>query len=92
MNTDEERDIGRLHAVYRAAMKVHSELGHGFLEPVYQEALEREFVEQAIPYEREHALPILYRSRPLITTYRVDFVCFGSSDCGTQGPAKAFRH
>ena len=40
--------------------------------------MEREFVELAIPYEREHALPILYRSRPLITTYRMDFVCFGS--------------
>ena len=56
----------------------NSLLGHGFLESVYQEALEREFVERAIPYEREQALPILYRSRPLITTYRVDFVCFGS--------------
>ena len=72
MDADEERDR-QTHAVIGAAMRVHSELGHGFLEPVYQEALEREFVEQAIPYEREHALPILYRSRPLITTYRVDF-------------------
>jgi GxxExxY protein len=77
MDADREKDR-QTHAVIGAAMKVHSELGHGFLEPVYQEALEREFVEQAIPYEREHALPILYRSRPLITTYRVDFVCFGT--------------
>jgi hypothetical protein len=32
--------------------------------------------QQAIPYEREHALPILYRCRRLITTCRVDFVCY----------------
>jgi hypothetical protein len=36
---------------------------------VYQEALKREFLEQAIPYEREHALPSPYRCRPLLTTY-----------------------
>jgi GxxExxY protein len=77
MDADREKDK-QTHAVIGAAMTVHNELGHGFLESVYQETLEREFVEQGIPYEPEHDLPILYRSRPLITTYRVDFVCFGS--------------
>jgi len=59
-------------------MTAHRELGHGFLEAVYQEALGREFSEQAIPYRKEVLLPILYRGIPLTTSYRADFVCFGS--------------
>jgi GxxExxY protein len=59
-------------------MTVHSGLGHGFLELVYQEAFERAFVERAIRHEREYALPILYRGKPLIATYRADFICFDS--------------
>ncbi len=59
-------------------MAVHRALGHGFLEAVYQEALEREFITEGIPYQREKALPIFYRNAPLQTSYRVDFVCFDS--------------
>lgn len=57
-------------------MAVHVELGRGFLEAVYQEALEREFVIRGISYTREQSLPIFYHGKPLNTSYRTDFVCY----------------
>ena len=60
-----------------AAFKVYNTLGHGFLEAVYQEALEIEFQRQGIPYEREKELTIQYDGVELKQTYKADFVCFG---------------
>lgn len=66
------------YAIIGAAMAVHGELGCGFLEAVYQEALEIELRERDVPYERERELPVCYRKRPLKTFYKADFLCFGS--------------
>ena len=65
------------YAVIGAAMAVHAALGCGFLEAVYQEALEMEFKHCGIPYVRELDLPIQYRGQTLKTFYRVDFLCHG---------------
>ncbi len=64
------------YAVIGAAMKVHSELGCGFLEAVYQEALEIEFKNKNIPYVREKRLPIHNNGQELKTYYQADFVCY----------------
>lgn len=59
-----------------AALYVYNKLGHGFLEAVYQEALELEFKKRNIPYEREKELKIYYDGQELQQTYRADFVCY----------------
>jgi GxxExxY protein len=74
-----ENELICKNEVYRiigAAMEVHKELGHGFLEAVYQEALELEFQERNIPYEREKTLNINYKGQLLKKEYIADFVCF----------------
>lgn len=58
-------------------MEVYNQLGHGFLEPVYQEALEKEFLLRGIPFEREKLLTISYKGEKLKQTYKADFVCYG---------------
>jgi GxxExxY protein len=64
------------YAIIGAAMEVHRELGCGYLEPVYVEALEIELGIRRIPYRREVSLPITYKGQLLKKFYRVDFVCY----------------
>ena len=66
------------YEIIGAAMRVHSALGPGFLESVYQEALEIEFKNRNIDYVREKSLPIFYRGQQLNTFYKADFICFNS--------------
>ena len=68
---------GQTFAVIGAAMTAHSTLGHGFLEPVYQEALAIELRKRGVPFEREVELPIYYEGERLACGYRADFICYG---------------
>jgi GxxExxY protein len=65
------------YEIIDAAMEVHRELGHGFLEAIYQEALAIEMTKRNIPFEREVAVPVEYKGQRLQCSYRADFVCFG---------------
>jgi GxxExxY protein len=71
MNKDQ-----KTYKIIGAAMEVHKELGCGFLEPVYQEALEREFVIQRMPYKSQPVVEIEYKGKPLNKKYQPDFICF----------------
>ncbi len=56
-------------------MEVHSVLGSGFLESVYQEALEVEFINRNVVYEREKEIKILYKGNELSKYFIADFLC-----------------
>ena len=64
------------YRIIGAAIEVHKELGFGFLEAVYQEALEREFQLKNIPYKRENPLRIYYKNEILEKCYIADFICY----------------
>ncbi len=64
------------YTIIGAAMTVHRELGCGFLEAVYQAALEKEFKRLGIEFEREKRLPVYYKGE-VIAEYQADFVCYG---------------
>jgi GxxExxY protein len=59
-----------------ACMKVHRTLGAGFLEAVYEEALEKEFQDQKIPFKKQVKLELYYENQKLDRQYRADFVCY----------------
>lgn len=64
--------------VIGAAMQVHRELGSGFLEQVYHQAMRLELTDRDIPYASEVPIPIWYRGSRLEAVYRADILCFNN--------------
>ena len=62
--------------IIRACISVHKELGCGFLEAVYQEALAIEFRNYGIPFNQEKSLDIYFRNTKLNKKYMADFICY----------------
>jgi len=50
--------------------------GCGFLEPVYQECLEKELGEREIPFVAQKELILIYKGEPLKQTYKPDLICY----------------
>ena len=67
-----------VYEVIGAAMEVSNELGCGFLEAVYEEALIFEFNKKKIPYKVQKEIEIKYKGETLKKKYYADFLCFDS--------------
>jgi len=65
------------YEIIGACMEVSNDLGCGFLEAVYQEALAFEFSDQGISFEKEKVLNIYFKDHLLTKKYIADFLCFG---------------
>lgn len=72
--TDLSKYANIVYKIIGAAMTVHSELGYGLLEPVYQEALHLELLDRDIANNREIELPIYYKEHLLEKKNRMDIV------------------
>lgn len=72
----EKIEDDKTYGIIGAAMKVHSTLKSGFLEAVYQDALEVEFIKLNIPFKREVEIPVFYDGVKLNSRYRADYICF----------------
>jgi len=75
----EQQDILYKHESFKinsCIYAVNKKLGVGFLEAVYQEALEIELRRQNIPFVKQHELKILYDGIPLSNKYKADIICY----------------
>lgn len=77
MDTDFLDRDPQTYSIIGAAMAVHSELGCGFLEAVYQNALALELRKRGIQYSKEFKIPVHYFGE-LVGEYKADFVCYES--------------
>jgi GxxExxY protein len=73
----EKRD-SRTYSIIGAALEVHRQLGRGYLESVYQEAMALEMTTRGIPYRREAEISVFYKNQRLNVSFRADFLCFDS--------------
>ena len=65
-----------VYSVVGAAIEVHRELGPGFLESIYQEAMEIELRASAVPFVAQHPISVRYKGLALKKQYFADLVCF----------------
>ena len=67
-----------VYTIMHAAFAVYNTLGVGFLEAVYQEALEIELKKHQVPFESQKVLSIYYQGEELKKKYVVDLICWNT--------------
>jgi len=72
--TDLTKYANKVYTIIGSAMTVHSEMGWGLLESVYQEALHLELIDRGIANEREREIPVYYKKHLLDKKYRMDLM------------------
>ena len=65
-----------VYKIIGACMEVYNELGPGFLESVYQEALAREFASREIPFVAQWGIDVYYKGDLLNKKFFADFICY----------------
>jgi len=68
-----------VYAIIGAAIEVHKELGNGFLESVYEEAMKLESIAKNIPHETQIKPPVYYKGILLEKTYIADYIAYGNT-------------
>ena len=61
------------YKIMEAVFEVHNQLGPGFTENIYENALVRELGNRGISYEQQKSIPVLYKNQP-VGTYRLDLI------------------
>ncbi len=62
------------YKIISCAIEVHKTLGSGLLESAYLESLSYELKKNGLPFEKEKALPLVYKEVKLETGYRIDLL------------------
>jgi GxxExxY protein len=65
------------YQIVGACMEVYNNLGPGFLESVYQEALSKEFVSKEIPFLQQWGIDVYYKGEKLEKKFFADYLCYG---------------
>jgi GxxExxY protein len=65
-----------VYAIIGAAIEVHKELGNGFLESVYEEALKIELAARNIPFQTQVRLPVYYKGQLLGKEFVADCIAY----------------